>query len=303
MRAVWSLWSAPLTGGTHPGWLTPLHHLLGWILSFHLARAHAAETRLVTDAAGAALLVDGLGLPFDHVSTELDALAGWDPEWWAIAKLHACAAQDAPFLHLDSDVFLWKPLPPSLLAAPVFAEHPEESDLGASCYRPEAVEHALRQAGGWMPEEFMAWMPHGGRLVAPNCGILGGTDTAFLRYFAHTALRFIGHPANMPAWRRKAGIAGDAIVFEQLFLAACVQYHAGRAGSPHATVRLEHLFASPAAARHDAEAQGYTHLVAGAKREAGVLAALERIVARDHPAAYARACAMTAGAGPMHAAA
>ena len=118
MRAVWSLWTAPLTSGTHPGWLTPRHHLLGWILSFHLARAHATETCLVTDSQGAALLVEGLGLPFDHVSTALDALAGRDPEWWAIAKLHACAAQDAPFLHLDSDVFLWQPLPAALLAAP-----------------------------------------------------------------------------------------------------------------------------------------------------------------------------------------
>ena len=146
----------------------------------------------------------------------------------------------------------------------------------------------------------MAWMPHGGRLVAPNCGVLGGTDTAFLRHFATTALRFIDHPANQPIWARKAGIAGDAIVFEQLFLAACVQYHAGRAGSPHASVRLMHLFESPAAARQDAEARGYTHLVAGAKREPAVLAALERIVARDHPAAYARASAL---AGPLPAAA
>lgn len=292
MRAVWSLWTAPLVGGTHPGWGTPRHHLLSWVLSVRLARAHFTETCLVTDQRGAALLVEGLGLPFDRVTTALDALSDWDPEWWAIAKLHACAAQTTPFAHLDNDVFLWKPLGDALLTAPVFAEHPETSDLGTSCYRPEAVEHALRRSGGWMPDEFMAWMPHGGRLVAPNCGILGGTDTAFLRYFAETALRFIGHPANMPVWKEKAGIAGDAIVFEQLFLAACLQYHADRAGSPHGDVRIAYLFENTAAARAEAEERGYTHLVAGAKREPQVLAALERIVARDYPADYARVLAL-----------
>ncbi|WP_431284199.1 DUF6734 family protein [Humitalea sp. 24SJ18S-53] len=292
MRAVWSLWTAPLAGGTHPGWGTPRHHLLSWVLSVRLAREHFAETCLVTDRRGAAMLVDGLGLPFDTVTTSLEALAGWDPEWWAIAKLHACAAQAGPFAHLDNDVFLWKPLAETLLAAPVFAEHPESSELGASCYRPEAMEHALRQSGGWMPEEFMAWMPHGGRLVAPNCGILGGTDLAFLRHFAQTALRFIDHPANLPIWREKAGIAGDAIVFEQLFLAACVQYHAGRRDSPHGDVRIAYLFEGTGQARTEAESRGYTHLVAGAKREPEVLAALERIVARDYPADYARVLAL-----------
>jgi len=78
------------------------------------------------------------------------------------------AFADAGATVAANDVFLWKPLDDVLLAAPVFAELPETGDLGDSCYRPEAVEHALRRSGGWMPDEFMAWMPHGGRLIAPN---------------------------------------------------------------------------------------------------------------------------------------
>ena len=289
--AVWSLWTAPLTGGSHPGWGTPRHHLLSWVLSVRLARPLFGRLVLVTDSRGAALLRDGLGLPFDEVSTALDALHGLDPDWWAVAKLHACAMQETPFVHLDSDVYLWRPLPERLLAAPVFAEHPETGELGASCYRPEEVEAALRRSGGWLPEELAAWMPHGGRLTAPNCGVLGGTAVGFLRHFAAQALRLVGHPDNQAAWRSRP-VAGDAIVVEQLLLAACVAYHAARPGSPHAGVRLDYLFESGAAAWREAEAAGYTHLVAGAKRDPEILARLDRVVARDWPEDHARACAL-----------
>ncbi len=83
-------------------------------------------------------------------------------------------------------------------------------------------------------------------------------------------------------WKQKAGIADDAIVFEQRFLAACLQYHEDRTGSPYGDV-----FERTAAARAEAEARDHTRLVAGAKREAQVLAALERMLALALQAAIA----------------
>ena len=43
----------------------------------------------------------------------------------ALGKLIAYSIQDGPFVHIDNDVFLWKPLPQELLQAPVFAQCPE----------------------------------------------------------------------------------------------------------------------------------------------------------------------------------
>jgi hypothetical protein len=79
---------------------------------------------LVTDDAGARMLVDGLGLQFTRVSTELNALAKHDPDWWNLGKIHAYHLQMEPFVHIDSDVFLWKRLPPRLEHADVFAQNP-----------------------------------------------------------------------------------------------------------------------------------------------------------------------------------
>jgi hypothetical protein len=64
MRAVWSFWSAPFEAEARGAWLSPRHHLLSWVLSVELALRHHAETVLITDDRGKALLVGVLELPF-----------------------------------------------------------------------------------------------------------------------------------------------------------------------------------------------------------------------------------------------
>src|SRR5579863_3532555 len=129
MRAVWSFWSKPYKAYKGRIWGEPRHHLLAWGLSLRLAQRQFPETMLVTDSEGKALLVDRLGLDFTHVSTELDHLRDADQGWWALGKLVAYSLQDQPFVHLDTDVFLWRPLPAWLTAAPVFAQCPERHSL------------------------------------------------------------------------------------------------------------------------------------------------------------------------------
>jgi len=288
MKAVWSLWTKPLRANRRPGWLTPKHHLLSWILSVELARRHYPDTCLITDDEGAAMLVDGLGLRFGSVSLALNALTDHAPDWWAIGKLYAYAAQEQPFVHIDSDVFLWEPLPHALQQAPVFAQHPEYTPFGRSFYRPESIEFDIRRHDGWMPEEFVSYIPIGGELKAENCGIIGGTRTDFIRHYAGQAIRFIEHPANQKAWEARPRLDQDFVTFEQLMLAACVAYHQGRPHSPFANIAIAYLFESYDAALTLAEERGYTHLVADSKRHPQLSASLERIVARDFPGGYRR---------------
>ncbi len=292
MRAVWSFWTKPFAGRCGIPWLSERHHLLAWVLSLETARKHYQQTALVTDEQGADLLVGQLGLEFTEVSTELSALADADPSWWVLGKLWTYRLQRQPFIHIDNDVFLWDRLPPDVDAAPVFGQNPERFPLAPeSWYRPRRYTQALRQYGGWMPEEWR-WAARRSSTRAICCGILGGTQVAFLSYYADLALRMLQHPLNQAVWARVGANAGDNVLFEQYLLAACVDYHGGRQGSPYQDVEARYLFDSMEQAfdGQTAARLGYTHLMGGAKKNPELARPLERRVARDYPALYERCC-------------
>ena len=125
MKAIWSLWTKPLRKNRKSIWISEKHHLLAWILSVETAKKHYSETALFTDSQGARILVEQLGLEFTQVSTELDALENCDPSFWALGKVYTYRAQTEPFIHIDSDVFLWKPLSSDINSAPLIAQNPE----------------------------------------------------------------------------------------------------------------------------------------------------------------------------------
>jgi hypothetical protein len=294
MRAVWSFWSKPYLARRHATWPSETHHLLSWVLAVESARRHFSETHLYTDDAGAQLLVGQLGLEFTRVSTELNALADADPAWWALGKLYTYHLQDAPFVHLDNDVFLWKRPPERVTGADVFAQNPEPFRPGFSYYQPERVEAAIRSAGGWLPAAWV-WYRAARRQRGECCGIFGGRRVDFIRAFADQALRLVQHPANQRAWAGQPNKVGHKIVIEQYLLAAAVEHQRALARSPGQAVAIAYLFSSPARAFDPAEASriGYTHLIADAKRNPLYMQRLEARVRRDLPGWYER-CARCA---------
>ncbi len=291
MRAVWSFWSRPFDLHYRHNWGSPLNHLLAWVVSVHAAAQHYPDTMLVTDSAGKALLVDRLGLPFRHVSTELDRLDSYDPGWWSLGKLVAYGLQTVPFVHIDTDAFLWKRLPAALEQAPLLAQHPEHYALDQDIYRPQDIEHAIGEENGVLPVEWEWARSRGPALRAENCGIVGGQDVAFLRHYAQSAVALVERPENAAAWRRLPDKWRYNFVVEQFFLAACLGYHRFRADSPHRGIRAQYLFASwdEALDPNQAAKVGYTHLMAGAKRSPDVARRLLARVRRDQPD-YARRC-------------
>jgi hypothetical protein len=183
MRAVWSFWSSPYRAHYHRLWHSEKHHLLSWALSVAVASKHYPDTWLVTDSRGARVLVDRLGLPFRHVDLSLDRLnlTDNDNEWWVLGKLTAYAVQTAPFFHLDNDVFLWRPLPAAVTAAPIFAQNPETFRFeDQSLYRLDAFVQGIERFGGWLPEEWHWYVKQRGN-GALCCGIFGGQELAFIR--------------------------------------------------------------------------------------------------------------------------
>lgn len=297
MRAVWSFWSKPFHEHKFAMWCHPLHHLLAWGLSVQTAHRHYPETVLITDRPGKRLLVDQLGLPFVHVSTELERLSPVDPGWWALGKLVAYSLQDQPFVHIDSDVFLWKPLPHSVVSAPVFAQCPEFH--ANDCYdSPESIERAFADYQAMLPAEW-EWARSKGEnyFREENCGILGGTGLEFLRYYARTAIDLVLGPDNAAVWSALSyKTSSNMIVIEQFLLSACLGFHRFHPTSPYRGVQIKHLFSSwdeAADANHAARA-GYTHLMGGAKSVSAVGKRLEERVRRDDPA-YFRRCRKIVG--------
>jgi hypothetical protein len=290
VRAVWSFWSKPFRAFKGRIWREPVHHLLAWGLSLRLARRHYPETVLVTDRVGRALLVDRLGLDFTHVSTELERLREADHGWWALGKLVAYGLQDRPFVHLDTDVFLWKPLPPRLRSAELFSQCPEDHSLEEWC-SPREVEAVFARHDVELPAE---WEWARSRCTdgfrEENCGILGGTHTDFIRYYANLAVGLALDRSYACAWQDLSDKSGYNMLIEQFLLAACVDYHRFHPDSPFHNVRLANLFSSFGESFNpDATGRaGFTHLMGNAKTNFHVTQRLEKRVEREDREFYQR---------------
>lgn len=287
MRPVWSLWTKPLKGG-RSNWASEFHHLLGWILSVETARKHYPQTALVTDDAGAEMLIEGIGLQFDDVSTALNDLISHDPNWWAFGKMYAYRCQEEPFVHIDNDVFLWNRLPERLELAGVFGQNLEYISFGRTYYRPEQLEYAIRSVNGWTPEEIDSYISCDGTFRATCCGIMGGNRLDFIRYYADLAIRMMEHPVNQAAWRSLNDGMMLNLIFEQYLLSACIEYHKDKHGSPYKDVRDEYLFESTSHAQETAATVGYTHLIGPAKKNNIIAERLENRVKKDYPDYYDR---------------
>jgi hypothetical protein len=291
VRAVWSFWSRPFQARKHPLWYAPLHHLLAWGLSVQVAGKHYPDTMLVTDTPGRTLLVDQLGIPFRHVSTELDRLSDIDPAWFSLGKLVAYSIQDRPFVHIDADVFLWKQLPRYLTDATVIAQCPEFHVHGPDSPLRQ-MQRAFNDHKAELPMELAwAWAREDSHFREENCGIVGGSNLEFLRHYAQTAISLVMDPEYAAAWSS----VGDPYPFnwciEQFLLAACVDFHRLHSGSPYHGVSVNYVFASvdEACDLNRAARAGFTHLWGGAKSHPAVGKRLEERLRGDDPA-YFRRC-------------
>jgi hypothetical protein len=287
VRAIWSFWSAPYAAHYRYAWARPVDHLLSWVVSVQTAMRHYPDAMLVTDSPGRRLLVDRLGLPFTAVSTELDRLAGRNVAWWMLGKLVAYRLQTDPYVHIDSDVFLWNKLPAHLTNAPVLTQNPEyhqKADYGI-----DEISAILRGSEGRLPAEW-EWACSLDHVVrVENCGIMGGQDAAFLSHYALTALSLIECEANQPALQTLSVGFWHNCAVEQFMLAACIGFHAARSDSPYRGVRVAHLFPSWTEANdaNYAARVGYTHLMGG-KRIPAAGQRLAQRVRRDWPDFYRR---------------
>ncbi len=104
MRIVQSFWSLPARrnnkednfGRYAGGWISERHHAMSWTLSCLSFKRFYTQIELYTDQAGAAWLIDKLGLPYTSVVPILDKVNQYDPALWALAKTYTCLQHSRP---------------------------------------------------------------------------------------------------------------------------------------------------------------------------------------------------------------
>src|SRR5687767_10805394 len=105
MKIVQSFWSLPYSDATAPGslsrfgggWPHPIFNWLSWTLSCLKFREHYKQVELITDLEGKKILIEGLGLPYTQVSTELENIRSVNAKVWAFGKIYSYALQRKPF--------------------------------------------------------------------------------------------------------------------------------------------------------------------------------------------------------------
>lgn len=177
-----------------------------WKLSAALVKKHYKEVHLITDTVGKEILQD---LPFDTVDTSLDKVPPFQ-KIWALGKVYAyqTAAQQGPFLHIDADVFLWKPLPFNLLQANIFTQspdHPIFNDKGV--YNIQYDISTLQLVNGELPQP---WIKHMGDIknnfYPYNMGIFGGTDVKSILGYCQFVIDMVNDPKFSEIWNTQTTV-------------------------------------------------------------------------------------------------
>lgn len=177
-------------------------------LSFSCARRHYENIYLVTDSKSLPLFED---IPFTAIYTDLDELGDLDPKYhryWSLGKIKTieiAAEVGRPFVQIDYDVFLQKPLPKWLTTSEVFAQSPEP------------VAHTYAYNLDLFYEVYDYLGPCVNRSEAAfNCGIIGGTNIDFFKKYAKGVMTFVKHPKNLKVFDLKMSSSKTAAEYSYM---------------------------------------------------------------------------------------
>lgn len=253
-RAVYSLWTKP-TEGEHVGFNTEQTLIECFALSLHYSKKWFKEVHLVTDLKGKAL-VEKWGLEFDNINTDFDfIMEGIDSEHWALGKIYACKIQDKPFIHLDIDVILFKPLPDTFLKSDTGFQNYEGSSYSRHYIDLlEMAKLAYLDRPVWLDVE----MRH-----SYNCGVLLFNNLSFLNEWWKEAVRYVKW---LSYTNQDTGNNITSLMFEQVFICNLCKHY-------DVKVDLLNYYGSDDQKKLEwvpddiARSLGYTHLISNVKRK------------------------------------
>ena len=180
--------------------------------------------------------------------------------------------QTKPFLHIDNDVFLFKPLPKRILKARAFAQS-NELPHGPH-YQLESIQKHLT----WLPP---CWQDDPQSLKPCCVGLVGGNDIDFMQEYTKQAFQFALAPENEMQWRKINRYYGQTVCEQYPYTAVAKQLG----------VHIELLFdfdIMDQSLRDTASSHfGYCHLW-GTKRDPEVCKDIELYMLKHYPDQYRR---------------
>lgn len=213
MKVIQTLWSSNKQLQEDAfGWLSPQHHLMSWALSCLSLKEHYQDLTLYSDSQAAHILIDKIGLPYSEVVVAYDNFKCL-PIHWALAKVKTYSMQERPFLHVDGDIYLSRPLPKRIEKSRLAAQNRE---YGTSYYKrmmdrllacteiriPDYLEQGLREES----------------VSSYNMGFFGGKDLDFIQRYCEEVFKFFEeNHLNDPACSHSA--ISCNVIFEQVFFA------------------------------------------------------------------------------------
>ncbi len=213
MRIVQTFWTAGRDPLEHAfGWLRPEYNLMSWTLSCLSLREHYDEVALYTDEQGKHVLIDLLHLPYTEVNVVYDETLCL-PQHWAYAKIKTYSLQTKPFLHVDGDVFLPKPVPKDIIGTPLIAQNRE---IGTGYYK-SMMDNILAYPEITLPDYILDALQDKS-IMSFNMGIFGGSDLKFIHHYCQEAFRFLEENRMNDSSLKHSGVWCN-ILFEQIFLA------------------------------------------------------------------------------------
>lgn len=288
MKIVQSLWSKPgkakqvnrITDINSCGWPDKKYNYLSWILSCHQLRQFYDEVELVTDQQGYELLIDKLELPYTSVSKSLDELNDYHPDLWALGKIYAYRLQDKPFIHVDSDVFIWRRFDAAMESAGLLCQSREEGQGFAEMYA--KLFFPIAQQFDYYPEVLDRSIVRHNEIKAINAGILGGQDVGFYQQYTAQAFEFVDRNRHK---LDKIFTSSFNLIFEQFLFRALADDAALPIRYFHADETVRALYFDytgvPATTR-------YIHLSGLLKKDKYLVDSLEYRVLNDYPEHYYR---------------
>lgn len=176
-KAVFSWWTKPWMLWNYT---SMEFHLCSRVIAIEFAKKLFKDIEIITDSKWKKIFDT---LWYDS-STALDKLDV--NEWfWAAGKLYTYSIQDKPFIHIDSDCFLWKQLPDRILNASLFAQNPETDDRFKSAYQWQIDYMKINNF------DLPKWLLNSGVKSASCLWIVWWMNYKFISEYAKEALRII----------------------------------------------------------------------------------------------------------------
>jgi hypothetical protein len=173
------------------GWLFAEYHWMAWALSCLQLKRFYVNVELNTDSIGKGFFENILQLPYTKINANLDQLNHYDKRLWALAKiysyyLHAESDSNEPFIHVDGDIFIWKPFDKKIVGAELIAQN-FEVDFPFYQEPLRKVQDEFNNVPICMIDELKG----SSKIYSCNTGVIGGHNLELFREYKKLAFNFI----------------------------------------------------------------------------------------------------------------